>query len=542
MIRYFESAFFTSSLPFSERFNHPRVILTALAASLFLFFNAPARAACEPQQNQASFYKDAGFKGQCVVKGFGDYPNSNAIGLPNDSISSLRVGPNTQVILCKDNDFRGDCIRVDSDVSFLNGPRVGNDQVSSLKIQPVGMNQCVPGPAQVSFFTNADFLGECVVKDIGDYASSGAIGLPNDSISSIRVGANVQALICKDNNFGGDCILMTNDVAFLNNNRVGNDQISSAKVQARGFSDCQPASNQVAFFVDADFLGACVVKDFGEYPNSNAIGLPNDSISSVRVGVGAQAVICKDNNFKKECILLRSNVNFLNGDRVGNDEISSAKVQTLGTRECEVGPNQVSFFEHADFLGPCVTKEIGDYPTSKAIGLDDKSISSVKIGGNVQACGCSGENFAVQCETFPATSNFLSRQNDFISSARVQKRGATCQAGTQPQKGINQLEVFNCHSEKRAIHLWMRDLTSGGAFMEKATLAAQFSNGSCPAGASPTVITLPNGHLMEFRAIDPGATACGGNNDPQDGGCIRSSFTKPFLGDSTGPSFIHTVN
>ena len=230
----------------------------------------------------------------------------------------------------------------------------------------------------MSFFTNADFLGDCVVKDIGDYANSNAIGLPNDSISSVRVGSNAQAIVCKDNDFKGDCILLTKDVSFLNNDRVGNDQISSVKVQPLGTSACPPGNNQVSFFTDADFLGACVVKDIGVYASSGAIGLPNHSISSLRVGGGAQAIVCKDNDFKGDCILLMKDVSFLNNNRVGNDQVSSAKVQPLGTTECQPGNNQVSFFLHADFLAPCVVKGIGTYGNASQIGLDDRGISDDK--------------------------------------------------------------------------------------------------------------------------------------------------------------------
>jgi hypothetical protein len=99
-------------------------LATALIMSIFA--NPAAHAACEPGQNQVSFYKDANFSGSCVVKTFGDYPNSGAIGLPNDSISSVRVGTGAQVVVCKDNDFQGDCILLTNDVSFLNDNRVGN--------------------------------------------------------------------------------------------------------------------------------------------------------------------------------------------------------------------------------------------------------------------------------------------------------------------------------------------------------------------------------------------------------------------------------
>jgi hypothetical protein len=431
----FRNAFLLTLAYFRVRAHRRRKGRVQAAGALFLallFFSSAAYAACEPGPGQVSFYKDAGFKGSCVVKGVGNYPNANTIGLPNDSISSVRVGANAQTVVCKDNDFKGDCILLSSDVNFLNNNRVGNDQVSSVRVQPLGFNQCVPAANQVSFFTNADFLGECVVKNIGNYASSGAIGLPNDSISSIRVGADAQTVVCRDNDFKGDCILLTSDVRFLNNDRVGNDQVSSAKVQARGFTACQPGSNQVSFFTNADFLGDCVIKNIGDYASSGAIGLPNDSISSVRLGDKVQAVVCKDDDFKGDCILLRSSVNYLSGNRVGNDEVSSAKVQPAGATECEPGDNQASFFLHADFLAPCVVKAMGNYPNAGAIGLGDKQISGIKIGPGAQVCAYDQTDFSGPVQTYTSSTAYLGSNNDKISSVRVQAAGTDCAQAIQP--------------------------------------------------------------------------------------------------------------
>lgn len=405
-------------------------LAAAFAATLLVA--APARAACEPGPNQVSFFGDAGFHGSCVVKEFGDYANAGAIGLPNDSISSTMVGSNAQAMLCKDNDFKGDCILVTGSVSFINGNRVGNDQISSIKVQPLGFAACNPGPNQVSLYTNADFLGLCVVKDIGDYANAGAIGLPNDSISSVRVGANAQVVLCKDNDFNGDCIELQQSVSFLNGDRVGNDQTSSLRVQARGTSECVPGRHQASFFTNADFLGQCVVRNIGNYASSGAIGLPNDSISAVRIGADTQVVVCKDNDFAGDCILLQQSTAFLNDNRVGNDAVSSLKVQALGTPpECPPGNNQASFYTDAGFLGQCVVKNIGDYPNATAIGLPDRSISAVKLGAGVQACLCGVANFH-GCTTVTADTSFLGQQNDLATAARVQAKGATCEAAAQP--------------------------------------------------------------------------------------------------------------
>ncbi len=71
-----------------------------LCTFVFLAFgllghSTSALAACEPTADQASFYTDANFRGSCVIRGVGEFPNAESIGLPNDSISSLRSSDTT---------------------------------------------------------------------------------------------------------------------------------------------------------------------------------------------------------------------------------------------------------------------------------------------------------------------------------------------------------------------------------------------------------------------------------------------------------------
>jgi len=185
---------------------------------------------------------------------------------------------------------------------------------------------CNPNADQIALFVDANYSGQCVVKGIGQYPNPGAIGLPNDSISSIKVGGNVQAILCRDDNYGGGCETFTSDDSNLSDNSIGNDQVSSAKVELRP-SPCNPNADQVALFVDADYRGQCVVKGIGQYPNPGAIGLPNDSISSVKVGGNVKAILCRDDNYGGGCETFTSNDSNLSDNSIGNDQVSSAKVE-----------------------------------------------------------------------------------------------------------------------------------------------------------------------------------------------------------------------
>jgi hypothetical protein len=226
---------------------------------------------------------------------------------------------------------------------------------------PIAHAACTPGAGQVSFFVDANFGGACVTKGIGNYATADAIGLPNDSISSVKLGPGTQVELCKDVNFGGDCILLTQSSSFINDSQVGNDAVSSAKVQATATAQCSPGAGQACFCTDANFLGQCVTKPVGNYPTADALGIPNDSLSSVKLGPGVQVELCNDVNYGGDCILQTVSTGLLNGSQVPNDSVSSAKVQATGTLECPPSANQVSFYTDANYLGQCVTKGIGDW-------------------------------------------------------------------------------------------------------------------------------------------------------------------------------------
>ena len=357
-----------------------------------------------------------------------------------------------------------------------------------------------------------------------------------------------QAVLCRDVGFRGDCQLFTGDDPNLGNDRIGHDRVSSARVQVRGHQDCVPGRNQVSLFMHSDFLAPCVVKAIGTYSSASAIGLDNDSASSVRIGQDAEAQLCRDTGFQGDCMLFTSNDSNLGNNRIGHDIVSSLKVQPRGFQECPPGDDEAALFMHSDFLAPCEVRGIGEYRNASEIGLKDNSTSSIIVGANVQVCACKDKNFEGLCERFTGDDSNLGNNeigHDSISSAKVQSRGTECRAVTPvtpPQQGFSQIAVFNCHNDRRTVHLWTRDLTTGAPFIDRGSLPAQWSSGSCPAGASPLTIPLTDGHSFQFVAVDPGLLGCGGRNDPQFGACQRSTFTQSILGDADGLSLNVTVN
>jgi hypothetical protein len=91
---------------------------------------------------------------------------------------------------------------------------------------------CNNNSAQIALFVDPNYSGQCVVKEIGEYPNPGFIGLPNDAISSIKVGSDVRAILCENDDYGGRCETLTSDDPNLGDNSIGDNQISSVKVES----------------------------------------------------------------------------------------------------------------------------------------------------------------------------------------------------------------------------------------------------------------------------------------------------------------------
>lgn len=83
-------------------------------------------------------YEHCNYEGRVVEKGIGKY-DMNAIGLPNDSISSIRVPPGRKIRIYEHAGFGGLSKEVTSDISCLvhermDGNRTWNDQISSFEV------------------------------------------------------------------------------------------------------------------------------------------------------------------------------------------------------------------------------------------------------------------------------------------------------------------------------------------------------------------------------------------------------------------------
>ena len=133
------------------------------------------------------------------------------------------------------------------------------DFIDAINGSPPGSGCDNPSPNsdQVGLYADADFCGSYKIFGIGEYSSPSAMGFANDTASSVKVGSNVKAILCKDDNYIG-CEEFSGDDSNLSDNSIGNDQVSSLKVQYRtsggpdGYTWCANEGGYCSFSGTAD--------------------------------------------------------------------------------------------------------------------------------------------------------------------------------------------------------------------------------------------------------------------------------------------------
>ncbi len=144
-----------------------------------------------------------------------------ALGIPNDSISSIMVSPGYRLIGYQNYDFSGTSSTFNSDDDSLVDDGY-NDEWSSIKVEVI--------PPRV--YTDVNYSGNSIELPIGTYTMSQLIarGIANDSISSLRVPYGFRVTGYANDNFTGDVMVFTQNDSTLVDNGF-NDKLSSIRVE-----------------------------------------------------------------------------------------------------------------------------------------------------------------------------------------------------------------------------------------------------------------------------------------------------------------------
>ena len=171
----------------------------------------------------------------------------------------------------------------------------------------------------------------------------------------------------------------------------------SSETTSGGNCSENPADTEIFVYSDANFAGNCgKISNIGyQSPNMDKFGIPNDSISSIKVGSKVRAVVCEHNDYKGKCQSLLGNESNLVNSYIGNDSISSIKA--LDKNEDIV---QINFFNQTDetvlvyelvggvrsFLGMLEPNGTGEFSTTvtTTVAAGMKENTDGKISNGIQ--------------------------------------------------------------------------------------------------------------------------------------------------------------
>lgn len=202
---------------------------------------------CVPGDNQISVFLDWRYLGSCVTLGvnagpFGAYPFPSSFApMPNDNISSIRVGRNVTAILFDAAGYGQWFEEVTADKELIQL----NDRVSSIRIIP-NDRRCwnhddprqsgyAPRQGEIVLYGEEDHWGDCVVYRTSDSTGGGTaifrnslqMVFANDNASSVRIGPNTQGKFFRDDGLTGVSEVLSGWVPRLRSTFVGTNLITS---------------------------------------------------------------------------------------------------------------------------------------------------------------------------------------------------------------------------------------------------------------------------------------------------------------------------
>ena len=276
----------------------------------------------------------------------------------NDSTWSIFLGGNWSARIWDDTDRGGSTTCINgwkwdlTQDNYDDGDPIidnGNATISSIEVFQ-GTSCSTPPPNcpinadQVALYVGTGYSGQCVVKGVGEYPNPGSIGLPNDSISSLRVGVNVKATLCNNDNFD-DCETFTDDDDNLTNNGIGTST-SSAKVE---WENINPNAVEVCTTDNAS-SGCHSYNNPGLYQLGDA-GL-NDVVRSVLVPSGRSIFVFRAGDYSSSAQCYSSNRIPLPDSAPDNLRGEVSSIQVFNNSNCPISELQtVVMFDSQGFGG-----------------------------------------------------------------------------------------------------------------------------------------------------------------------------------------------
>ena len=235
----------------------------------------------------------------------------------NNVASSLKLQGVSSIAVYELANFGGTCETITRDIPNLKSTFIGNDKISSLKLNA----NCGNAPAVV-LYEHRNYKGKKLrLTANAANLSSGSYKF-NDITSSLKLDGASRVSLYDQANFQGNCQTFTSNNSNLGNTNLEHDTVTSVKIN----SDCTFGGPHVILYQDRNFSGRSVrvTQSMADLDLSKF----NDKLSSLKlVNIGSIAVYEHD-NFMGKCQTFTQDARDMSGSNVGNDKASSIRLNS----------------------------------------------------------------------------------------------------------------------------------------------------------------------------------------------------------------------
>jgi hypothetical protein len=249
---------------------------------------------------KVTVYEHANFQGISKELLPGSY-GIGGFGLPNDTLSSLKVDKGLKVTLYEHGDGTGRSKTFTSDAAWVGDDF--NDITSNIKVELL----------KATVYEHANFQGISAELLPGSYGIGG-FGLPNDTLSSLKVDKGLKVTLYEHGDGTGRSKTFTSDAAWVGDDF--NDITSNIKVELL----------KATVYEHANFQGISAELLPGSY-GIGGFGLPNDTLSSLKVDKGLKVTLYEHGDGTGRSKTFTSDAAWVGDDF--NDITSNIKVELV---------------------------------------------------------------------------------------------------------------------------------------------------------------------------------------------------------------------
>jgi hypothetical protein len=180
--------------------------------------------------------------GNCTVLTPGLYPHDTNMGIRNDSMSAIKVGPNVRARVFYDGTYGGQPQLFPKNSSTLDFVKIfWNDVASSMRVELANrdVNCQDVRSGEIALFTEVNFQGDCVILPVhsddgslNEFATPESMGIANDTTRSMfTFGSDCDVLVFDDAYFRGSPHRLSAGTTFQNMIKLGGGHVSSLKFE-----------------------------------------------------------------------------------------------------------------------------------------------------------------------------------------------------------------------------------------------------------------------------------------------------------------------